>query len=584
MSELAASVVLATFNRGELLARTLATVFAQSFPPSRYEVVVVDDGSSDDTPDYLRSLESPVSLHVLSQPNSGQTMALNRGIQSARGRLILFLDDDMLCHPDWLAEHVSAHGGSHCVVFGQTRWSEDSRKTRLSEAVRTYFDERCARLNQDPRPRYPDDALVGPNCSLARSLLQSHGGYDEKLLARRWEDRELGARLWKAGIPFLYRRSAIADHIYVKSRANIHRTAPIDGSSLVRLCGRHPEFRKVHLGRMVEGGVAKRLFRHVTLRFPALWERLLGAVAAVARLTGNAGLRIAERASDLRASVSFWSSAAAEKGGNEHLWQEFGRVLPILCYQCVSISAPASHPQLTVPLRQFEQQIRWLVRRGYRSITVAEWQEWRERGTPLPHRPVIITFDDAYQATARYAFPLLKRYSFGATMFVSPKLVGKTTPCDGEPAMDASSIRAWAVAGMEFGARWPAYADPTSLSDAQVDQEIAASKTELENMAGTTVRCFALPDGAYHGRILRSPALRCFDLAFTTDDALNTLATSDYRHHRSRILPRCSLLDFALFLMLGWSPLARLRDWLDPKPRLGRLVRRVTGRTRSANA
>src|SRR5262245_7530186 len=89
------TVVLPTFNRAEQLCRCLDALAAQTAPTGSFEVIVVDDGSTDDTPERLKAFSAPFSLRVERQANSGQPAALNRGIAAASSATCLFLDDDI---------------------------------------------------------------------------------------------------------------------------------------------------------------------------------------------------------------------------------------------------------------------------------------------------------------------------------------------------------------------------------------------------------------------------------------------------------------------------------------------------------
>jgi len=98
------SIVIPAFNAGRYIDATLASIFAQTY--SRVEVIVVDDGSTDDTRDRLRAYGS--RLRCYHQPNSGGcSRPRNAGIQSARGELIAFFDSDDLMLPWRLESHVA---------------------------------------------------------------------------------------------------------------------------------------------------------------------------------------------------------------------------------------------------------------------------------------------------------------------------------------------------------------------------------------------------------------------------------------------------------------------------------------------
>src|SRR5262249_40164696 len=92
-AETTATVVIATHNRRELLARSLAALAEQTVPPASLDVVVVDDGSADGTSEWLGTLRPPFTLRSFRQTNQGPAAARNRGIEAARGAVILFLDD-----------------------------------------------------------------------------------------------------------------------------------------------------------------------------------------------------------------------------------------------------------------------------------------------------------------------------------------------------------------------------------------------------------------------------------------------------------------------------------------------------------
>src|SRR5690349_12686793 len=113
------SVVVPTFNRRASLHRLLMALSAQTYPTEQFEVIVVDDGSTDGTDQLLASLITPYALQVIRQANGGPAVARNRGVASAHGALIVFLDDDVEPVPELLAEHVAVHDAeSDPVVIG----------------------------------------------------------------------------------------------------------------------------------------------------------------------------------------------------------------------------------------------------------------------------------------------------------------------------------------------------------------------------------------------------------------------------------------------------------------------------------
>src|SRR6516165_9610456 len=103
------SVVIPTFNRLARLQQVLAALSAQTYPRDRFEVVVVSDGSTDGTDEFLAEAAAPFELTVVTQPNQGPAVARNRGVASARGSIVLFIDDDVVATPALVQEHVAGH-------------------------------------------------------------------------------------------------------------------------------------------------------------------------------------------------------------------------------------------------------------------------------------------------------------------------------------------------------------------------------------------------------------------------------------------------------------------------------------------
>ena len=107
------SVVICTYNRSQLLRGALDSVLGQD--ASDYELLVVDDGSEDDTADVVATFDSPVVRYVR-RPNGGLSAARNTGIKEARGQFVIFLDDDDRADPSWLSTLASKIGPRTGVV------------------------------------------------------------------------------------------------------------------------------------------------------------------------------------------------------------------------------------------------------------------------------------------------------------------------------------------------------------------------------------------------------------------------------------------------------------------------------------
>jgi peptidoglycan/xylan/chitin deacetylase (PgdA/CDA1 family) len=153
--------------------------------------------------------------------------------------------------------------------------------------------------------------------------------------------------------------------------------------------------------------------------------------------------------------------------------------------------------QVTVRPERFEQQMRWLRRRGRRGVSVREMLDAHAigRGQDL----VGLTFDDGYADFAEYALPVLKRYGFGATVYVIAGRLGGDNEWDAEgprtPLMTAQQVRQVAEAGIEIGSHGLRHVSLPKAPEAALAGEIAGSRRALQDISGQDVPGFCYPYG-----------------------------------------------------------------------------------------
>jgi peptidoglycan/xylan/chitin deacetylase (PgdA/CDA1 family)/glycosyltransferase involved in cell wall biosynthesis len=567
------SVIIPTFNRRAVLEHSLTTIVNQDFPADQYEVVIVVDGSTDGTIDMLRKVRWPCALRVFEQPNRGQSAAQNAGLRAAHGELVLFLDDDDLCPRSLVYEHVSAHSGIEpLIVFGPIKIMSDSLSQLTAELVRKPTEEYYLDLEKTG-PQWPLHAYVGPNVSGPRSTFLEAGGFDEELAGDGvsiLSDTDLGLRLWKTGIRFHYQASAAVRHFYIKSPSGLVKDAASYGRNEVVLCRKHPEYRPYSgLAKIYQGPWWKRLLRLTEMRFPFSTDPIL-TVAYMISARLSRFLHFRQMASYLlgrRQAITSLRSSLRAAGSWKTLRAEIGVRLPVLLYHHVGPLRPGTYPSLTISPAHFERQVEWLARHGYVGIRPSDWQAWRTKGTPLPEKPVLFTFDDAYADIARYALPILHRHGFGAAVFVVTGQIGGTNAWDAghvpgqHPLLSRGEIQKWATQDIEFGAHSRTHADLSMLSEEAVEKEIQGSQQELSQVVGFPITSFAYPYGTYTAISVNCVG-RQFDLAFTVDEGLNDLQTNPYKVQRTMVQPSDTWLDLAFRVKLGWSPLQRLRTSL----------------------
>jgi glycosyltransferase involved in cell wall biosynthesis len=204
------SVVIPTYNRLERLRHLLEALAAQSYPADRFEVVVVSDGSTDGTDEYLRA-EPARPVTFATQPNAGPAAARNLGVELASGALIVFIDDDVVPAPQLVAEHVASHetGEEPLVVIGPMLSPPDHTMSAWIAWEQEMLYKQYAAMIEGRYPATARQFYTG-NSSIARAGFLETGGFDTRF--RRAEDLELAGRLEDAGYHFAYNHRAAGYH------------------------------------------------------------------------------------------------------------------------------------------------------------------------------------------------------------------------------------------------------------------------------------------------------------------------------------------------------------------------------------
>ncbi len=237
------SLIMPTFNKLSRLRFALKSLNKQSYPFEKWELVIVDDGSTESVENLLDELELNYHINYIFQSNSGRSIARNQGLDVAKGEIIVFMDDDLIASPNFVGAHFQAHEKSlEKVVRGSIfelsyyRFFQDPGKGELypefSNSANNISElrEKCTLLDlasedyeqfasmfkkssrfeqgvQKELSRPPDERLLswlgfnGGNVSARKGWILKAGGFDEKL-GKEWgaEDIELGYRLFKLNL------------------------------------------------------------------------------------------------------------------------------------------------------------------------------------------------------------------------------------------------------------------------------------------------------------------------------------------------------------------------------------------------
>jgi len=196
------SVIVPTYNRSELLPAALDSVYEQTYRP--IELIVVDDGSEDDTPEVLRDWrehhdeESTFTVQTFRQPNSGAPAARNYGLVASRGEFVQLLDSDDHLHPEKLEVHVSLLRENEEADFV---WSPIHYFESAAELEDELERGRAPAIRETGTVERPEDAANPVTMLMRRSVYQAAGPWHQDL--PRWQDWEYAFRLCILGPGYL---------------------------------------------------------------------------------------------------------------------------------------------------------------------------------------------------------------------------------------------------------------------------------------------------------------------------------------------------------------------------------------------
>jgi len=284
------SVVVPTHDKLPLLQRTLGALAQQTLPGEVWEVVVVDDASTDGTDQWLESAagEWGGQLRVVSPGrNLGRAGARNAGGRAAVGEWILFLDDDIIAPPALLDAHVALLAGHPgCGVIGLVR----TAASVVDGPHFHYIDTRgAAKVRGETVPaRY----LVTQNTSIPRADFVAVGGFDEAFAAYGFEDMDLGFRLEDVrGLRFLPLRDPVPEHIHHHALgAWLEKKRECGHGPLQHLAAQHPaRLAEMRLDLVLDAPGGPRAPAHLRWARAAARSPLSRALEAVARGWPTAG-------------------------------------------------------------------------------------------------------------------------------------------------------------------------------------------------------------------------------------------------------------------------------------------------------
>jgi len=235
------SIVVATFNRKDLVAKCLDSLFDQSYPKDRYEVIIINDGSIDGTEDVLKEYTNmaPCKFRWFTQKNSGQTVAFNLGIQNSRGDIVCITGDDCTAERDWIKNIVKCYDSEEIGGVGGVIADSEPK---------TFIENYAKKINLHNQEKAINISIIGGNSSFRKDVLDKVNGFDT--FFRTGQDTEISLRILLMGYKFKFAPDAVIHHKHKATLSGLLEQYSRYGGSYARLHKKYPKY--FHPGRRIK--------------------------------------------------------------------------------------------------------------------------------------------------------------------------------------------------------------------------------------------------------------------------------------------------------------------------------------------
>ncbi|MBI1878942.1 MAG: glycosyltransferase [Chloroflexi bacterium] len=230
-STLLASVIVPAYNATSTLPACLGALQKQTVPRSSYEIIVVDDGSTDETAEVARSF----GIRLVSQTNTGPAAARNQGARLAHAPILLFTDADCTPAPNWIAQMLLAFEDPH--VIGAKGVYDTRQREVVARFVQLEYEDRYDRMRDLDQIDFIDTYAAG----YQRDIFLQMGGFDTTFPTASVEDQEFSFRLAKTGQRLVFAPQARVFHLHDRTMAEYFRRKYWIGYWKVRVMRAYPD-------------------------------------------------------------------------------------------------------------------------------------------------------------------------------------------------------------------------------------------------------------------------------------------------------------------------------------------------------
>jgi cellulose synthase/poly-beta-1,6-N-acetylglucosamine synthase-like glycosyltransferase len=203
------SVIVPAYNEAKNITNCLKSLSNQTYPQEQYEIIVVDDGSTDQTPTLVQNFPG---IRLIRQENQGPAAARNRGVQQARGEIVIFTDADCIPLPDWIAEMVRPFQQNPEIVAVKGAY-ETRQRGWTPRFVQLEFEDKYDKLKKQRFIDFIDTYAA----AYRRQIFLQAGGFSLDFHLPSAEDAELGFRIANKGYKMVFNPQARVIHLHPQS-------------------------------------------------------------------------------------------------------------------------------------------------------------------------------------------------------------------------------------------------------------------------------------------------------------------------------------------------------------------------------
>ena len=241
------SVIIPAYNAGNTIADCIDALLAQDYPKEGYEIIVVNDASTDETPMILEKYEDRGLISVVHHPeNRALAAARNSGINVATGDILLFIDSDIIVLPDFIRKHMDYYANPE--IFGVFSHLRPSPDIKYDKYQRYLYESKRGVKKHSPKNPIPYWAFLFTASSIRKSVIDQVGMFDENITHYGGEDTDFSYRIainCPKGLFFAREIEVFHKHYRPIGEAlkNVHSFGHFVVPYLIE---KHPEFDKLY--------------------------------------------------------------------------------------------------------------------------------------------------------------------------------------------------------------------------------------------------------------------------------------------------------------------------------------------------